>query len=178
MKKFTKKTMIIIALLCVSVFALTACNNSTDDKKVESETPSAEEEAQTIHEYEDINTTIETSDDYFKALEIFTDAAKNVKTDLANRLAEIDTSDTAKVQEVAEIVKKPFTQFLNVTPTAEYKEYNQYYVDACNQIISYVDKTIAGEDATETLNNALTNIQTATTEITNALANSNKTSEN
>ncbi|MGI5825742.1 MAG: hypothetical protein ACOX7J_09295 [Bacillota bacterium] len=177
MKKFTKKILVVFAVLCVSLFALTACGD-TENENTEPETPTAEEEAATIHEYENINTTIETADDYFAALDTFTYAAKNVKTDLANRLAEIDTADTAKVQEVAEAVKKPFTQFLNVTPSAEYTEANKYYADACNQIIEYIDKTIAGEDAAEILNKAMANIQTGTTTVSDALANSAKSTEN
>ena len=174
MKKFAKKTLVVIGILCLSLFALTACSNNADNAADNSDETTMGQEADAIHEYEDINTTVETADDYFAALDIFTSAASNVKTDLAKRMEKIEPQDTESVQNVVETVKKPFTQFLNVTPVNDYAEVNQYYVDACNQILQYIDKTVAGEDAEDLLTSASENISKANTEIANALANSGK----
>ncbi len=179
MKKFTKKALILIGILCLSLFALTACGgeedpaaNSNSDGTNTAEETSATEDDATIHEYEDINTTIETDDDYFAALEIFSEAAGNLSNDLNNRLAEIDTSDSAQVQEVVDTVKKPFTQFLNVTPPAAYETANASYVEACNQILTYIDQVAAGEDGGDALTNAVQLIQQTTNSIADTLANS------
>lgn len=178
MKKLTKKTLILISVLCFSLFALTACGGEEDpaatpngeETTTTEETPAAEEETP-IHEYEDINTTIETDDDYFAALEIFSEAANNLNSDLTNRLAEIDTADSAQVQEVVNTVKKPFTQFLNVTPPAAYETANASYVEACNQILTYIDQVAAGEDGGNALSDAVQLIQQTTNSIADALAN-------
>ena len=179
MKKFAKKTLVIFGILCLSLFALTACgDNSSDQTADNNDETTMGEEAAALQEYDDINTTVETADDYFAALEIFTSAASNVQTDLEKRMEKIEPQDSASVQKVTDIVKKPFSQFLEVTPVDEYKDVNQYYVDACNQILEYIDKTAAGEDAADLLASANENISKANNEIADALPNSGKTTEN
>lgn len=174
MKKFNKKALILASVLCLSLFALVGCGGD-DTTNVEDETPTAEEEAQTIHDYDDIAATFETPDDYFEALDTFTAAAKNVKTDLANRLAEIDTADQTAVAEVVDTVKKPFTQFMAATAPADYAEANQYYTKACEQIIAYIDAAAKGEDASAQLEEAMGNINAGTTAVTDILVKTGNT---
>lgn len=169
MKKFNKKALLVILALCVSMFALTGCDK--DPEPVADDTPSAEEEAQKIHDYEDIAATFETDDDYFKALETFTNAGKYVKTDLANRMAEENADATA----VAEIVKKPFTQFKAITPPANYAEANKHYMVAADQYIAYVDAVVAGQDGAAQLEAAKKSMNEGTTAATDALVQSSQT---
>lgn len=174
MKRFNKKALLVIMALCVSMFVFTGCNDETEPAPVTDDTPSAEEEAQKIHDYDDIAATFETDDDYFKALETLTNAGKYVKTDLANRMAEIDATDTAKATEVAETVKKPFTQFKAITPPAAYAEANQYYMTAADQFIAYIDAVVAGQDGTAQLEAAQKSINAGSTAATDALVKSSQ----
>ena len=175
MTKFAKKTLVVLGILCLSLFALTACGDNSADQTADNSGETAMgQAADEIHEYEDINTTVETADDYFAALDIFTSAASNIKTDLEKRMERIEPQDSESVQNVTDTLKKPFNQFLEVTPVEEYASVNQYYVDACNQILQYIDKTVAGENADDLLASASENISKANNEIADALAKSGK----
>lgn len=139
MKKINKK-LLLVSVLCLAMFAFFGCS---DEPEAEPEV----NEAATIHEYEDIAAAPETFEDYLKATEIIDKAFTYAPTDLQNRLAEIDTNDAAAVQTVVDTVKKPFVQFMALTPPAEYEAANADFVKACELTISYIEKTAAGEDA-------------------------------
>lgn len=168
MKKFNKKALLVIMALCVSMFVFTGCNDTPEP--VADDTPSAAEEAQKIHDYEDIAPTFETTDDYFKALEILDNAGKYVKTDFENRMAE----ENADAAAVAETVKKPFTQFKAITPPAEYAAANQYYMTAADQFIAYIDALAAGQDGAAKLDEAKKSMSAGNTAATDALVQSSQ----
>jgi len=150
MKIFRNKFLALVLVLCCSLFLMVGCggdDNDQADTPINPDIPpidnTVEEtpvDDQGVHVYEEIQEKdkFADTDAYIAALDIFADAANNLKADLENSLK----ADNANAEEIKARLKKPFEQFVGADAPSEFRSAHLLYQEATDMICEYIDDVV------------------------------------
>ena len=152
MKKNLAKTLSMVFVLALAVFALVGCGGNDGDKDA------------------DAPATVLTEEEYNAKLAEFEQAAASLQTDMQTKAAELDPTDIEGAKALFEEMKKPFADFAAVEAPEKYAAAQAKFKSGCEAMIAYIDATVKMvEDPTSvdenTTKEIMDYVQTAMTDI-------------
>ncbi len=146
-----KKILVGITAFCM-VFSLVACgNDNSNDNASKSNTGNTSQSEQQ---------TALSKEDYQASFSQLSADLQSIQSQASN----IDLTDVDAAKSLLEDLKKPFSDFMNQVPPAEYKEAHEKITSGCQAMIDYIDACSALVGETDT-----TKIQEATGTLTGYL---------